>query len=75
MGDDYSGVVDIARNGVDEVIKLTRQANDLALLCARLVRRLRAARDGKGSAAGDADMERRVIEYLKRKGLYRPSSC
>jgi len=51
MGDDYSG-------------KLTRQVNDLALLCARLVRRMHAARNGKGSAAGDAQMEMQVIKYL-----------
>lgn len=64
------GVVDIARNGVDEVIKLTREVNDLALLCARLVKRLRAAREGKGSAIGDAQMEMTVIKYLTRHGLH-----
>lgn len=66
---DHSGVIDIARNGIDEAIKLKRQVDDIALLAIRLVRRMRAAREGKGSAAGDAEMAKQVICYLKRHGL------
>ena len=66
---DYSGVVDIAKNGVDEVIRLTQQSNDLALLVCRLVRRLSAARLGIGSQAGDDELSRAAMNYLRRKGL------
>ena len=66
---DYAGVVDIARNGVDEVTRLTRQSNDLALLVCRLVRRLSAARLGTGSKAGDDQLSREALDYLRRKGL------
>lgn len=67
---DYTGVVDIARNGVDEVIRLQRQSNDLALLVRRLVRRLSAARLGLGSEAGDQQLSREAVNYLRRKGLH-----
>lgn len=66
---DYAGVVDIARNGVDEIIRLNRQSNDLALLVKRLVRRLTAARLGAGSQAGDDQLSREALNYLRRKGL------
>ena len=36
MGDDYSGVIDIARNGVDEVIRLKRENAVLRCEIARL---------------------------------------
>ncbi len=66
---DYAGVVDVARNGVDEVIRLQRQCNDMALLVRRLLRRVTAARSGEGSEAGDKQMIREAIDYLERKGL------
>lgn len=40
---DYTGVVDIARNGVDETIRISRQVGDLAMLVARLARSLKCA--------------------------------
>ncbi len=59
-----SGVVDVARNGVDEVIRLYRQCNDLALLVRRLLRRVAVARSGAGSETGDKQIAREAIDYL-----------
>lgn len=66
----YAGVVDVARNGVDEVIRLTRQSHDLALLVRRLLRRLIAARNGSGTRAGDDQLSREAMDYLRRKGFW-----
>jgi hypothetical protein len=52
--------------------RYSRERMDLALLVARLVRRLRAARDGKGCLAGDDAMASAALEYLQRKGLSSP---
>lgn len=48
------------------------ERHDLALLVARLIRRMRAARTGEGMAAGDDALERQAVGYLMRKGLMRP---
>jgi hypothetical protein len=66
---EYAGVIDVARNGIDEVIRLRRQCDDLALLVRRLLRRLIFARKGEGSEAGDRQLTREVLDYLDRKGL------
>lgn len=48
---------------------LHRDRNDLALFTHRLIHRLRAARVGKGTPAGDDDIEDQVKKLLTRKGL------
>jgi hypothetical protein len=52
-----------------EVDRLNAERLDLALLVQRLIRRMRAAREGKGIKLGDDAMEQAAIGYLKRKGL------
>ena len=51
---------------------LRSQSLDLALMVGRLIRRMRAARAGKGVAASDEDLERKCLDYLRRKGLTSP---
>lgn len=50
----YSGVVDIARNGIDEVIKLKAQAKQDAALILMLVERLERADKISGYANNKA---------------------
>jgi len=45
---------------------------DLALLVMRLARRLKAAREGRGTRAGDDALANQAVEYLRRKGLISP---
>jgi hypothetical protein len=51
---------------------LRSQTLDLALMVGRLIRRMRAARAGKGVAASDEELERKCLDYLRRKGLTSP---
>ena len=51
---------------------LRSQTLDLALLVGRLIRRMRAARNGQGVGAGDDALEQQCIGYLRRKGLTSP---
>ncbi len=55
---------------IEERDRLLEERANLAMLVSRLARRLRAARDGRGSAAGDADAIDKAIGYLKSKGLF-----
>ncbi len=59
---DYTGVVDIARNGVDETIRISRQVGDLAMIVARLARSLKCACPGNKLAAD-------ALDYLKRNNF------
>jgi len=52
--------------------RLNSERLDLALLVGRLIHRMRAARDGRGVAAGDEALEQQAIGYLRRKGLISP---
>jgi hypothetical protein len=53
----------------DEIDRLNSERLDLALLVYRLMRRVEAARSGKGSKAGDDQMLAKAKDYLRRKGL------
>lgn len=59
---DYTGVIDIARNGVDEAIRLSRQVDDLAMLVARLARSLKCASHGNKLAD-------EAMDFLRRNNL------
>lgn len=52
-----------------DVDRLNSERLDLALMVYRLIRRMRAARAGEGSLAGDETMAEKAIDYLRRKGL------
>ena len=51
---------------------LRSQTLDLAMMVGRLIRRIRAARAGKGIEAGDDALELECLGYLRRKGLTSP---
>lgn len=53
----------------DEVDRLNAERLDLALIVYRLMRRVVAARSGKGSKAGDDDLLARTQDFLSRNGL------
>jgi hypothetical protein len=52
-----------------EVDRLNAERLDLAMLIIRLCQRMRAAREGRGIAAGDDALEQQALGYLKRKGI------
>lgn len=52
-----------------EIDRLNSDRLDLALMVYRLIRRMRAAREGRGHAAGDEALAAKALDYLQRKGL------
>lgn len=62
----------VAEWAMGEIDQLREQRGNLVLFCGRLIRRLRAAREGAGIAAGDDALENEVIGYLRRNGLHSP---
>jgi hypothetical protein len=52
-----------------EVDRLNAERLDLAMLIIRLCQRMRAAREGRGIAAGDDALEQQALGYLTRKGI------
>lgn len=52
-----------------DVDRLNAERLDLALIVCRLMRRVVAARSGKGSKAGDDDLLAKAQDFLSRNGL------
>ena len=52
-----------------EIDRLNSDRLDMALMVYRLIRRMRAAREGRGHAAGDEALAAKALDYLQRKGL------
>lgn len=71
-GNGFVGVSEMERLRSDNDW-LRAERFDLASLVVRMARRLKAARDGLGTRAGDAALERQASEYLQQKGLVSPS--
>lgn len=53
----------------DTIDRLNSDRLDMALMVYRLIRRMRAAREGRGHAAGDEALAAKALDYLQRKGL------